>query len=149
MTAQLAMLPIQRDASLLCLAYTKAMMTSQPPPSTTTVEPLNLALLGQLYLAYEAHQADTFAPVTLSLPELAQLTGAKSELVKKRLLHLRLLELVLVVGQQPKGYQWNPFAHKHQAWLSPDDAMAQAGLLAALADWTPEAPVPLAKKWRR
>lgn len=120
-------------------------MTHERSPA----DALNLALLGQLRDAYLTHKDAPAEKLTLSLPELAKATGAKAELVKKRLAALRLLHLVKIVEHQPKGYQWEPFAHKQRHWLSDDEAAEQAHLLAALDDWQPTDAIPLAKKWRR
>ncbi len=120
-------------------------MTHESP----TADALNLALLGQLRDAYLAYKDDYNEKLTLSLPELAKATGAKAELVKKRLAALRLLHLIKIVEHQPKGYQWEPFAQKQRHWLSDDEATEQAYLLAALDEWQPTDAIPLAKKWRR
>jgi len=123
------------------------MMTQHETPAIA--DALNVALLGHLRDAFLASKAEYSDNITLSLPELAKLTGAKAELAKKRLAQLRLLHLVKIVEHQPKGYQWEPFALKQRHWLSDDESQEQATLLEALEAWQPHDAVPLAKKWRR
>ena len=112
----------------------------------STTDALTLALLGWLHHRYE--QQDDAKVVALH--ELVAYTGAKTDIVKKRLQKLRELKLLQVVERQhPKGYQYEPFAVQERHWLSTNEEALQETYLEALADWTTDTPLDLPKKWRR